>query len=527
MCGGTPSRSVLSLLMLDTLRNLGGLVFGRGDSLVNELTGLGGMSDKGASYSPARRRRMSSRALDDLYSTNGYAARLVDKPAEDATSHGWRILDGSAANSDPMRQLDEDLGTWASMGEAMRCARHKGGAIVLMVVDEIAPGYDENGFNESGGHILELPLDPSKVTEFQNLVVFDDDHARAVSWVDDLADKSFRQPSMWEITSPSQALSSGAVGGAATNGLRSKGSLRVHHSRVLYIPGKRTTAKERHARGGWDLSILESLWDQIRNITGAEQATATLFQELKIDVVKIGGMDAMSTTQQCEYFEQRMQLLATSKAVGGVVLLAEGEEYAAHSATLAGLDKAHDIFKSALCAVSGMPRVTLFGDAPGGLNSDGESHRELHQSAIDAIQKHALKEALTKFYTAVYGSQASPSAEPSEWRLEFHPIYTPTTKTQAETEKLHAETDAIRIQSEVVTPRHVTESRFSKQGYQSGLMPVDTKQLDEMEEAKLQGLRAEMEAQRAAAEAQSMAPDTEEETDGENESDEVPEDSRD
>jgi hypothetical protein len=62
----------------------------RQDSLLNELTGLGGAFDKGASSRPyTGKQRLNEEELVVLYLNNGISQKIVNLIPEEATRKGW------------------------------------------------------------------------------------------------------------------------------------------------------------------------------------------------------------------------------------------------------------------------------------------------------------------------------------------------------------------------------------------------------------------------------------------------------
>ena len=58
-----------------------------------------------------------------------------------------------------------------------------------------------------------------------------------------------------------------------------------------------------------------------------EQGGACLAQELKIDTVKVEGLASLAVSDQMQLFQDRLSLLAKSKALLNTIVLATGEEY--------------------------------------------------------------------------------------------------------------------------------------------------------------------------------------------------------
>lgn len=450
----------------------------RYDSLVNALSGLGGAYDKGTTARPDTTRVMLSWSeLSVLYRDNGYAKRIVNVVPSDATRKGWRVIDDSG-EADRLEKETRRLDVYNNVRKGLQWGRVYGACIVLMVLDEDIPEQ----YRQNPARWLEQPLDLARVLRIRSLVPLESMDARPHSYETDIRSSRFREVKLWQV-SPSAAtgLSSGTL---------------VHHSRVLYFPGEELPPYLRQMNNGIDASILDGIWDQIRNKTSVDQAAALLSQELNVSALTVAGLEGISTEEQYALFQARVLAIARSKSLCNAVVMGQGETFENKAASVSGFKDLDDNAKQALCAVTGMPSAILFGEAPGGLNTDGDSHRKLWTNIIACFQQDRLLGPLTQFYTVVYAQKRGPTGGeiPGEWNIEFLPLDELTEKERAELEKIHAETDAIRVQNGILPAEHIAASRYGATGYQNDLLPYDP-------EAEAAAQQAEADRLAAAAEA--------------------------
>ena len=431
----------------------------RADSIVNTLSGLGGQYDKGTSGRPdLSRMPLSFQELTALYRWNGYAQRFIDIVPSDATRKGWKVVD-STDDADTMADENKRLHVNKRVHEALQWARLYGGCILLIVVDEDIPV----GFANSPGALLAQPLDPARVRRVLNLIPLDPSEAQPYTYESDLRSQRFKEVRTWFVspnTNAATALSGHQI---------------VHHSRVIYFPGKRLPSVVRHTNRGIDDSVLEAIWDQIRNRTSVDQAAALIAQELKLNVLKIQGLSALSTSDQADLFEMRMKTLAKSKSLNNMVLIGDGEEFASLATPMSGFDQLDTNSREALCAVTGMPAELLFGDAPSGLNTDGESHTRLWGNVIAAWQNDRLRDELTYLYWLIFCSRDGPTSGvlPEKWDVKFLPLDELTETEQAALELQHAQADQIRVSAQILPAEHIARSRYGEAGYQNSIQPYD------------------------------------------------------
>lgn len=432
------------------------------DSLVNTLTGLGSATDKGAVARPdVSRRSFSMAELVALYRFNAYARRFVNQWPDQATRKGWRVVDDTQ-DQGLMDDEDKRLHVRARVNEAARWARLMGGAVILPVLREDVPPE----FRGLESRWAQQPLDLDRVIGIDNLVVLDRSEAQPFDFVADIHDPSFRQPRLWSV--------SPAVSGALSGDQELPSGL-FHSSRVLWFPGATLPSAYRFLNYGFGDSVLEAAWDQIRGLTSADQAAYTLTQEMKLDVVKIPGLDGLEVSDQRELFRLRMQALAQSKAINHLILLGEGDDFQTRGAPLTGWGDLKDHAREAYSAATGQPQTLAFGEAPSGLNTDGESSRRNFHDQIATYQRNDLAPPLEQLYTLLFRAKEGPTNgnEPESWRLEWEPLDELTTTQQAELEEIQAKTDAIRVAQLGYPQSQILKSRYGSKGYQADLLPIE------------------------------------------------------
>jgi phage-related protein (TIGR01555 family) len=447
----------------------------RVDSILNTLSGLGGAYDKGTTARPDTTRiPLNFNELTCLYRFNGYAQRFIDIVPADATRKGWKVIDDTA-EADLMQAENERLLIVERFREVLQWARLYGGSTIFLVVDEeIPPDLAENP-----RAVLARPINPDTLRGVLNLVVLDPSEAQPFNYEGNPRSRRFREPKTWMVSPNAHALESGMAGGQI-----------VHHSRILYFPGRRLPNSIRLTNRGFDDSVLDSTWDAIRNKTSIDQAAANLAQELKLNVLKIEGLANLNTSDQADLFALRMKAIAQSKSLINTILVGEGEEFQTTATTFTGFDQLDANAKEALAAAVGMPITLLFGEAPSGLNTDGESGRSMWANVIAAFQQDRLREPLVYLYHLLYRASLGPSAgvEPEHWSLEFSSLDELTGKQRAEVEFIQAQADQIRVQSGILPADHIARSRYGAKGYQTDLLPydVDAEEAAQLEEARRQ-----------------------------------------
>lgn len=427
-------------------------------SVVNPLTGLGGLNDKGAVGRPnSLVVPLTDQELESLYANNGISRKLVDIFPRRATREGWKVAE--VPDSEEKR-----LKIRQNVREAMTWAQLYGGSALLLVTEDDVPPH----FSGPSKAWLKEPLDLRRIGRLHALQVFDARTATPASWDRDIRSPNYRMPATWSV---------------ADDGFDAE----VHHTRVCHFRGaRRPPGLRRNAYGSSfsafpDQSYLQHLWDSIRAFTETMNGGAGLAAELKHAVMKVGDLQSVMTGSQAEAFKDRIRLSQLSLSQLGVMLLGPNDEYEQRTTPPSGFSELSDAAKAVLSAVSGIPQQELWGDAPSGLNTDGASGKEGFRAAISDFQEEN-REVIEKIYQVLMNSQDGPTMgmEPPEWELAFSPLDEPSELTQAQLRQIVAQTDAELIDSGLMTPEHVRRHRYGPDGWVFDMPGLDENEMAEL-----------------------------------------------
>lgn len=115
---------------------------------------------------------------------------------------------------------------------------------------------------------------------------------------------------------------------------------------------------------------------------------------------------------------------------------------------MSGIPDVLDNFGQYICAMTGIPFTVLFGRAPAGLNSTGRGDLEnYYNDVVGKVQRRQLKPQLEKLIKTVQLCKDGPTGgrELENWTIKFNPLWIPTEKEVAETNKLNAECVKVEI----------------------------------------------------------------------------------
>lgn len=348
---------------------------------------------------------------------NRLAQRVSSLPAEAAVKNGFKI-EGDEDNL-IIQHLDT-IGAEEKLIEALTWARHFGRSCIFMIMDD-------------GGEEMD-PVNWDRLQNIKSLEVYDkqciieDFSGYLIN--DDPSDTQFGKPEWYQITPP-----------------LSGRTLYIHHSRLLIFDGDFLPTHERIARGGGGMSCLEGIVKAIRRSDTAHSTALNALERVSISLTKLKNLgEILSTTGGDEKIQKRLDLLDMAKNILNTMALSTDDEYQVFNVPMTGIPELLDSFGQYVSALSGIPFTVLFGRAPAGLNSTGDGDLENYYNDVcGKVQRKMLKPKLEQLIKTVQYCKQGPTKgkELESWNIKFNPLWVPTEKEVAETEKLLAEKDEI------------------------------------------------------------------------------------
>lgn len=432
--------------------------------------GLAGF-DSGAGARPLPGIPLNDQEIDDLYEFNGFCSAVVDDLVDDATRKGWKVKVGDK-ETDLSRQLasrDEELGLKLEINDAAKAGRKYGSSYLMMVFEE---AY--NSVDAAGRPLVDLRRPPRQVHKVLNLVQLDPEECTPWAWETDPRSRNFRLPSHYLITPTNE--------GHALSGIV------VHADRLLYFCGKRLSKRRRAYNNNRDLSVVQQAWAQISNLTQADSSIVQHLQEASLSWLKIAGKAQKNMSDQALLTDLRTKEIAVGKSRARTLILDDHEDFGTVSSSIAGIGEQHDRLKESLAAVTGEPLTRMFGQAPGGLNADGESQAGSWRERISSYQQDDLQPQLERYYA--YQIQALGVAEDVDWKITFNPLDEPTEAQIAEQRAKVSEMDERYIALGVYTAEEVRAQRFGVDGWQLNVSFGDEDEFEQLAQ-EAEGLRTD------------------------------------
>jgi len=346
---------------------------------------------------------MTDQMLSNLFIGNSIARKIISLPVDEAVKNWISIDDDPESKS---LQILDDMGAESHFADALRWGRLYGGSVILMLAND--------------GGTLEDPLREGNVKEVESIRVYD---KTQVFWNDavlyeDPSNKQYGEPEYYEIS---------PIGGMPFT---------VHQSRLLLFKGDPLPDYYRLRYQGWGLPSLQGVWDELLNNSHSHSLAIKIMERMSQGVLKLDGMlENLQTDFGEAEVKKRLELIDMARSILNTIAIDSKDEFEIKNMTLAGIPDMLDRFGLAVSAASNMPFTLLFGRSPAGLNATGQSDLENYYNMVKQIQKRQLKPQISRLTRLISGSKEA-------LKLIFAPLWLPSEKEQAETDKLKADTKA-------------------------------------------------------------------------------------
>ncbi|OAI84882.1 DUF1073 domain-containing protein [Pseudomonas putida] len=375
------------------------------DKLVNLVANLGTERDKasGSVYAPVV---MSDIELSNAYRGAWLPRKIVDIPPLDATRR-WRGWQATKEQIEKIEAEEKRLDVRGKVKQALTRARLFGGAAL---------------FIGTGERDTSQPLNPERIQDggIKYLTVMNRRQLSPTELEQDPQSPLFGKPKAYRLA------------GSAVE---------IHPSRLVIFIGAEHPDPELAVGNefGWGDSVLQAVFEAIKQSDGTMANTASLVFEAKVDVIKIP--DFMQQLQDPGFQKrvlERIRLAAMAKGINGALLLDKEEEYETKTASFGGLPDIIDRFLQAVSGAADIPATRLLGQAPSGMNATGDSDLRNYYDRIQAIQELEMCPAMQLLDECLLRSALG--SRPAEIHYIWKPLWQPTATEQSEINKRTADT---------------------------------------------------------------------------------------
>jgi uncharacterized protein len=419
------------------------------DSIMNLYTGLGdAMYDRTKHSTFQPNRKLGDGELSALYNDEPIGRLICELPTFDALRKGFSVVvaeDGAAGAGayEYLKRLDAT----GAFSQGSEFERAFGGSGIWVGVDD-------------GGEQSE-PVRPERVRSLLFLRTYDRRRLRPWRIDTDTRSRTYGKPILWAVL-PETVFAASAEVVQAIEPVQL-----VHASRLIIFPGRTVSDERRAQNGGWGDSVFQACLNALENDASAWATLAHLVSKSSQGVLKVRDLAVMATSGDPEAVQARFQLIRMGRSVVKDLVIDADESYEQTPPNFGNLPDVLYLLMYQVSAAVQIPVTRLFGMSPGGLNSTGESDARNWEDVVEALQTHRLEPRLRQLCDLVFLAQDGPTkgTPPKSYEIMWEPLRQMTAKEQAELRKLVAETDAIYITQQVLTPEEVAINRFRSDGW--------------------------------------------------------------
>jgi len=347
--------------------------------------------------------------LTVLYRENWLAARIIDTPCEDMTRSWYSIASEIDQNKlDELAKLESKHSVKQEITNAIRWGRLYGGAAAVIVIK----GQED---------MLDQPLDYDMLQPgcFRGLVVVDKVRGiyPSIELEEDMDDPEFGYPMCYEVVLDEET----------------GNTLKIHHSRLLLFRGRQLPIDEEINSDYWGASELEHVYEELQKRNSSSANIAQLIFQANVAALKIadyGEVIGMGTPQQKEHIYKTIQEMNRLRTSFGIALMGNEDSYEQHPYSFAGVAEVYETFMMDMAGAAEIPATKLFGRAPQGMNSTGESDMKNYYEMISQQQERILRPALEKLIPVM--AMSLWGEIPEDLEIVFEPLGTTTPSERAE-----------------------------------------------------------------------------------------------
>jgi uncharacterized protein len=424
------------------------------DSWFNNVTGLGTDRDKSTFNAYGGSRVLYEDELSALYHGDDLAARMVDLPPDEMLREGFSVDTGEPELTARIADKIDALGLDGKLANGIRWGRLFGGGGLLLGCDD--------------GRSAAAPLQAEKANALSYVYEVDRRYLWPLTWYRDTGNTKLGQPETYMVTSP-------------TSYTDIPVSV-VHETRLVLFDGATTGLREREMNSGWDHSVLQRANDVLGNFNMGWNAVSVLLADGNQSVFKMSGLaEAISAGQQ-EALTARLRAMDESRSVVRAIVIdagdsesggtKSGESFERQPLTLAGYSDVLQQLVLRLAAAVRMPATILMGQSPAGMNATGESDFRWFYDQIRSDQTRKLAPKIRRLVQIMLATREF-ATKPKQLLIKFPPLWTESPQAAAQTRKVKAETDSIRILSGELLPEEVAVQRASPDGYENDIVLTD------------------------------------------------------
>lgn len=324
----------------------------------------------------------------EAYVEHGIIQTIVDVPVDDAFRGGVDIL-SKQLSAEQIEELstyiDRENILMGAIGQAKKWERLFGGAGVVILTDQDpATPLDLNA------------IQPDTPVDFRACDMWE------LYW--DLQNSQGFDPTLQQQKSEFYSFY----------------GIKLHHSRVIKMPGKQAPSFVQPRLRGWGTSVMEVLINSLNQYLKSNNLAFEVLDEFKLDIYKIKGFsETMLSGDGTAMVQKRIQLANLQKNYLNSLSMDADDDYIQKQLSFTGLaDMMKEIRIQIACDLR-MPLTKIFGLSASGFNS-GEDDIEVYNGMVEGQVRSRAKYDILRVLEVC--CQKLFGMIPDDLNVEFQPL---------------------------------------------------------------------------------------------------------
>lgn len=233
----------------------------------------------------------------------------------------------------------------------------------------------------------------------------------------------------------------------------------IHWTRMIRFDGQQVPRRIFIQNGYWHDSILNRLYNSIRNYETSNDAVAVCLQDFNVDVYMLKNLANLVQAGKAGIVKDRIELMQYGKSVLRAMMLdADSEKYENVGRSLEGVAELLILQANRLVADTDIPHTKLLGESPDGSNATGNSTTQQWYNFVHSEQENYLRPKLERLSQIIF-------PEYPELGHKYRPLRQLDDLEQADLRLKTAQTDQIYLDKAVIDPTEIATSRFGGDEY--------------------------------------------------------------
>jgi phage-related protein (TIGR01555 family) len=446
----------------------------RMDGWLNSVIGMGGTRDKTTFTTFAPSGIMADEALAEIYDEADMAALICDLLPQEALKSGFKLrvkasryagenIEQSKKLQDSLNDALGVLGLQQKLLDAAVWSRVYGACALFIDVDD--------------GRELFEPM--GSYNTINKIEVIEKPFLSPELWEQDKKSAGFGKPATYRFDDSGKGV-----------GMVSAGFQTVHTSRLIFLPGTRTSTFLRRRNDGWEISLLQRCDQVLKEFGLSWGVLGHLIADSSQGVFKISGLIDAMAENDTSVIETRMSLIDRGRsALRSIILDADTEEFTRQSATWTGMSEPFRLLILKLSAITRYPVPVLMGEAPAGLNATGDSSIRMWYDQVEGFRSNTLDPVINRVVKMLMQAKkgVTKGQELNNYFIDWPSMWLMSPTERMNVREAQSRIDNTYITAQVMTPDEVGLSRFTAEGWSDETeidLSVRSLEREEIEEEK-------------------------------------------